>query len=261
MDEVKELSRAILSVQGIDLRFGGVVALSRVEFGLYEGELLALIGPNGAGKTALLNCINGFYRPQKGSILFNGHDLTRLPPHRISELGIGRTFQNVALYGGLTTVENLMAGRHVRIKYNWLAGTFRVRSASKEEAEHRRVVEEIIELLEIEAIRWDTVDALPYGLKKRVELGRALATDPSMLVLDEPMAGMNVEEKADLVRFLLDIYDLRGIPIILVEHDMGVVMDIADRIVVMDFGRVIGDGTPQEISCDPGVIKAYLGKE
>jgi branched-chain amino acid transport system ATP-binding protein len=231
-----------------------------VSFDIQPGEILALIGPNGAGKTSALNCLNGFYRPQRGHIYFNHHDLTRVPTHQISHLGIARTFQNIALYTGMTALDNLMAARHIRMKQNTLASALYFGPAHREEIEHRRVVEEIIDFLEMEHIRKQIVGALPYGLRKRVELGRALALEPRLLLLDEPMAGMNVEEKEDMARFILDIHERRGMTILLVEHDMGLVMDIAYRIVVMDFGVKIAEGPPDQIKHNPAVIKAYLGE-
>jgi len=250
-----------LRVENVSLSFGGVRALIDVSFEVYDGELLAIIGPNGAGKTAMLNCINGFYRPQKGKIFFDGKEITKLPPHKIAEMGIARTFQNLALYTGLTALDNLMAGRHFHMKQNFLTGALWFGPALKEEVKHRRIVEDIIDFLEIEPIRYKVVGSLPYGLRKRVELGRALALEPKMLLLDEPMTGMNVEEKEDMARFIIDVHELRRIPIILVEHDMGVVMDIAERIIVFDFGRKIAEGSPEEVKKNPQVIKAYLGEE
>jgi branched-chain amino acid transport system ATP-binding protein len=249
-----------LRVENVSLSFGGVRALVDVSFEVYDGELLAIIGPNGAGKTAMLNCINGFYRPQKGKIFFDGKEITKLPPHKIAEMGIARTFQNLALYTGLTALDNLMAGRHFHMKQNFLSGAIWFGPALKEEVKHRRIVEDIIDFLEIEPIRYKVVGSLPYGLRKRVELGRALALEPKMLLLDEPMTGMNVEEKEDMARFIIDVHELRRIPIVLVEHDMGVVMDIADRIIVFDFGRKIAEGSPEEVKKNPQVIKAYLGE-
>jgi branched-chain amino acid transport system ATP-binding protein len=250
-----------LNVQGIHLSFGGTKALVDVSFDVNQGEILAIIGPNGAGKTSLLNCLNRFYKPEKGQIFFEGIDLTRLPPYRIAQLGIARTFQNIALYTGMSVLDNLMAARHVHMKYGMLAGALYFGSALKEEVHHRRVVEDIIDFLEIEHIRKAVVGALPYGLRKRVELGRALALEPKLLLLDEPMAGMNLEEKEDMARFILDIHELQETTILLIEHDMGLVMDIADRVVVLDFGLKIAEGTPDEIKNNPKVIQAYLGEE
>ncbi|HRQ41645.1 MAG TPA: ABC transporter ATP-binding protein [Chloroflexota bacterium] len=250
-----------LTVQNVSLSFGGNAALSAVSFAVRQGEIRAIIGPNGAGKTSMLNCISGFYRPQEGQVLFKGQDLTKTPTHKIAPLGIARTFQNIALYTGLSTLENLMAARHIHMKQNALSSMAFWGPARREEVKHREVVEEIIDFLEIAHIRKAVVGALPYGLRKRVELGRALALEPELLLLDEPMAGMNVEEKEDMARFILDIHELRKVTIVLIEHDMGLVMDISDRVVVLDFGLKIAEGTPDEIKQDERVIHAYLGEQ
>ena len=252
----------LLNVENVSLSFGGNAALSDVSFDVKKGEIRAIIGPNGAGKTSMLNCISGFYRPQEGRILYkNDADLTQTPPHKIAPLGIARTFQNIALYTGLSTLDNLMAARHIHMKQNAIAGALYWGAAQREEVEHRAFVEDIIDFLEIEQIRKAVVGALPYGLRKRVELGRALALEPDMLLLDEPMAGMNVEEKEDMARFILDTHERRGVTIVLIEHDMGLVMDISDRVVVLDFGLKIADGVPDAIKNDERVIQAYLGQE
>lgn len=251
----------ILSVQNVSLRFGGTAALSNVSFDVKKGEIRAIIGPNGAGKTSMLNCISGFYRPQEGKILFQGsHDLTKTPTYKIASLGIARTFQNIALYTGLSTLDNLMAARHIHMKHSSLASAIYWGQAQNEEIEHREFVEEIIDFLEIAQIRNAIVGNLSYGLRKRVELGRALALEPELLLLDEPMAGMNVEEKEDMARFILDIFDRRGVTVVLIEHDMGLVMDISDRVVVLDFGIKLADGTTEEVRQDETVIQAYLGQ-
>jgi branched-chain amino acid transport system ATP-binding protein len=251
----------LLTVQNISLSFGGTAALSDVSFAVHQGEIQAIIGPNGAGKTSMLNCISGFYRPQRGEILYKTKDLTKTPTHQIATLGIARTFQNIALYTGLSTLNNLMAARHIHMKQNSLLSMLYWGPAQREEVTHRQIVEEIIDFLEIAHIRKAIVGALPYGLRKRVELGRALALQPELLLLDEPMAGMNVEEKEDMARFILDIHELRKVTIVLIEHDMGLVMDISDRVVVLDFGRKIAEGTPDEIKHNEKVIHAYLGEQ
>jgi branched-chain amino acid transport system ATP-binding protein len=249
-----------LRVQNITLRFGGITALSDVSFEVCQGEILALIGPNGAGKTSCINSIGGFYRPQSGRIFLDERDITNLPPYQRAKLGLSRTFQNIALYTNATTLDNLMAARHIHMRSSLIGEAIFWGMAQREEIKHRRVVEEIIDFLEMQAIRKSIVGKLGYGLRKRVELGRALALEPSVLLLDEPMAGMNVEEKEDMARFILDIHERRGMTIVLIEHDMGLVMDIAQRIVVLDFGRKIAEGTPQEIRTNQAVINAYLGQ-
>ncbi|MCY3833415.1 MAG: ABC transporter ATP-binding protein [Chloroflexi bacterium] len=249
-----------LHVENISLSFGGIKALNDVGFQVEAGQIFAVIGPNGAGKTSLINSINGFYQPQSGRILFDGVDITHMPPYRRATLGISRTFQNIALYTNATVLDNLMAARHIHMKTSWLAGALFWGPARREEIAHRRRVEEIIDFLELEHIRKSIVGGLSYGLRKRVELGRALALEPTLLLLDEPMAGMNVEEKEDMARYILDIQERQGTTIMLIEHDIGLVMDISQRIAVIDFGVKIGEGTPAEIGRNEAVVDAYLGE-
>jgi len=249
-----------LRIENLTLGFGNLIALQSVSLELRKGEILGVIGPNGAGKTCLLNCVSGFYKPQRGRVLYKEKDILRIPTYAISQLGISRTFQNVELYTGLSSLDNLLAARHNLIQYGLLSSLFHFGRSSREEVEHRRAIEDIIKLLEIEDIRDHVVGSLPYGMRKRVELGRALVQEPEILLLDEPMAGMNVEEKEDMARFILDINELKGTSVMLIEHDMGVVMDITQRIAVLDFGNKIAEGTPQEIRENPAVINAYLGK-
>ncbi len=255
-----EQTRTVLRAENITLKFGAVAALAGISVDVKEHEILAIIGPNGAGKTSFLNCINGFYRPQEGKITFMGEDIGRLSPSKIAEKGISRTFQNMQLYTGLTALDNIMAGRHVFFRSGLAACAIFFGKARKEEIQHRRVVEDVMDFLEIKPIRKHVVGTLAYGLRKRVDLGRALALEPKLLLLDEPMAGMNREEKEDMARFILAVYEEKGTPMVLIEHDMGLVMDICDRVVVLDFGCKIADGSPDEIKNNEAVIKAYLGK-
>ncbi len=255
-----EDKRAELEVKNLSLQFGGVVALDSVDLSLHTGELLAIIGPNGAGKTSLLNCMTGYYRAQKGKIIFNGEDITSMSTHHLTGLGIGRTFQNIELFPGISVLSNMLLARHIHTNYGvGLASVFSP-SVKREEVRHRQVLEELIDFLEMQAIRKKPVGSLPYGLRKRVELGRALALEPKLLLLDEPFAGMTLEEKEDMLRFLLELNEGWGQTMILVEHDMSVVMSISQRVVVLDFGKKITEGPPETVQNHPQVIKAYLGE-
>ena len=255
----KKVGNVLLAMENISLSFGAVRALISVSFDIREREILAIIGPNGAGKTTMLNVLNGWYPPDEGTITFQGEARTRMRPHEAAQLGIARTFQNVALFRGMSTLDNIMTGRNLKMRQNFLMQALYWGPGQREEIEHRKYVERVIDFLEIEAIRKVPVGRLPYGLQKRVELGRALAAEPKLLLLDEPMAGMNTEEKEDMCRFILDVNDEFGTTIALIEHDMGVVMDISDRVVVLDYGRKIADGSPDVVRKDEGVISAYLG--
>lgn len=258
--EPEASARGQLEVQDLRLSFGGVTALNGVSLSVQPGQIFAVIGPNGAGKTCILNCICRFYQPDQGSIHFEGRDITSVTPHKIAELGIARTFQNIELFQGMTVLDNIKLGAHVHLRSGFLAGGLYWGKARREEIRLRREIEErVIDLLEIQAIRKKIVGTLPYGLQKRVELARALAMDPKILLLDEPMAGMNLEETEDMARFILDINEERGVTIVLIEHDMGVVMDISDWVYVLDFGTKIAEGPPQKIQDDENVIDAYLG--
>jgi branched-chain amino acid transport system ATP-binding protein len=255
----KKIGEVILQVQNISLRFGGVKALTDISFDVREHEVRAIIGPNGAGKSSMLNCINGVYAPQEGQITFRGHTFSHMNSRQVAKMGVARTFQNLALFKGMNVVDNLMTGRNLKMKSNLFQQAWRWGAAEREEVAHREFVEHIIDFLEIQAHRKTAVGRLPYGLQKRVDLGRALAMEPQVLLLDEPMAGMNVEEKQDMCRFILDVNAEFGTTIVLIEHDMGVVMDISDRVVVLDYGKKIGDGTPDEVRANQDVISAYLG--
>ena len=257
----RKIGDVILDLQNISLRFGGVKALTDISFNIREHEVRAIIGPNGAGKSSMLNVINGVYHPQEGKIMFRGQERKKMEPHMAAQQNIARTFQNIALFKGMSVLDNIMTGRNLKMHTNFLQQAWYWGRTQREEIKNRKVVEEIIDFLEIQHVRKTPVGRLPYGLQKRVELGRALAAEPTLLLLDEPMAGMNVEEKQDMCRFILDVNDEFGTTIVLIEHDMGVVMDISDRVVVLDYGKKIGDGTPDEVRNNEEVIRAYLGAQ
>jgi branched-chain amino acid transport system ATP-binding protein len=259
MGAPRNVGEVVLAIDNISLAFGGVRALAEVSFDVRAHEIRAIIGPNGAGKSSMLNVINGVYHPQQGSVTFKGVTRRQMRPHEAARQGIARTFQNIALFKGMTVLDNIMTGRNLKMHAGFFAQAVWFGPARSEEIVHRRVVEQIIDFLQIEAIRKTPVGRLPYGMQKRVELARALAAEPELLLLDEPMAGMNVEEKEDMCRFILDVNDEFGTTIVLIEHDMGVVMDLSDRVVVLDYGRKIGDGTPDEVRTNQAVIDAYLG--
>lgn len=257
--KARRIGEVVLEVSHISLAFGGVKALTDISFDVREHEVRAIIGPNGAGKSSMLNCINGVYTPQQGTISFRGKTFSHMNSRQVAEMGVARTFQNLALFKGMSVLDNIMTGRNLRMKSNIFQQAIRWGAAEREEIVQREAVERIIDFLEIQAYRKTPVGRLPYGLQKRVDLGRALAMEPQVLLLDEPMAGMNVEEKQDMSRFILDVNDEFGTTIVLIEHDMSVVMDISDRVVVLDYGKKIGDGTPDDVRANPDVIAAYLG--
>ncbi len=259
MNPNRKIGDVMLKVENISLSFGGVKALTDISLEVREHEILAIIGPNGAGKSSMLNVINGVYHPQVGQVTYRGKTRSKMRPHLAARQGIARTFQNIALFKGMSVLDNIMTGRNLMMRANFLEQALYWGRAQREETRQRKKVEEIIDFLEIQHIRKTPVGRLPYGLQKRVELGRALAAEPRLLLLDEPMAGMNVEEKQDMCRFILDVNDAFGTTIVLIEHDMGVVMDISDRVVVLDYGKKIGDGSPDEVRQTPAVIAAYLG--
>jgi branched-chain amino acid transport system ATP-binding protein len=252
----------ILEARGVSLRFGGVRALTEVNFAVREGELFSIIGPNGAGKTSMVNCISGRYRPSEGKLIYRGRDITPLNPNARASLGIGRTFQNLALFHHMSVLDNIMVGRHHLLKNNFITGSlYWLTGARREELEHRRKVEEIIDFLDLQSVRKATAGTLPYGLRKRVELARAMALEPKLILLDEPMAGMNFEEKEDMARYIVDLNEEFGMTVVMIEHDMGVVMDISQRVMVLDFGRKIAEGDPASVLADSHVKRAYLGEE